>query len=800
MKLRRLRLENFRQHVDSLIRFEDGMTAIVGPNGSGKSTVLEAITFALYGQQRSNKDTIRFYWSENRKRARVELEFELDGKRYLLERSEAEASLSHLDGKERHELSRGLREVTLASEKLLSLSYEQFKNSFCAEQKGLAFLEFKSMGARQDEIARMLGFDRLKGAALIAKERAKSLRDKVSGLQMGTGNEEELIRHVAEAKTRVEVATDEAAKASVQKDSLEKRFKPAQDLSEKATNYLDILGRETALFEQAKAFRQAVNVAETEAVAAKGDAQVLALLIPKEQEYQAAETKLAELAVAREAHQGRIELRTQIDHLQKELIKAKASLAALKPVDASETGLAEAEKALAERKRELEEAERAWRADLQDRQSTLDRCEERLRAATQLVAEAEKAIELGVCSECGQSTIEVGTKRLTQRQSDLAERGNEREAARATHALLTERPKELAKLLAALEQAQRALAETQNASAEAARANQERAREQARVDDLERDLAKLNSLLPTDAAPFNADEFTRAQALVNARKVDHETFLRLSGSDKRLALSESRAEETRKIMAEAKALYTELKVERQALGFASEGAAREAIMAFQELHTERQVADKVLLGASQLTQAYQQNLTAAETKLAEYRGRADEIKRSKAEGAMYELTAKELLQLRERLNRSIRPDLEARASDNLNLLTNGRYPVVTLDENFNPTVIEDEIAKPVISGGEEDVVALALRLALSELIQERQGRPMSLLILDEVFGSLDADRRQAVLERLAAIKTRFEQILVISHIEEINQVADQCLYVTRDSRSRACEVTDAPREFASTLF
>ena len=43
MKLLRLRLENFRQHVDSDIVFRDGMTAIVGANGSGKTTILEAI-------------------------------------------------------------------------------------------------------------------------------------------------------------------------------------------------------------------------------------------------------------------------------------------------------------------------------------------------------------------------------------------------------------------------------------------------------------------------------------------------------------------------------------------------------------------------------------------------------------------------------------------------------------------------------------------------------------------------------------------------------------------------------------
>ena len=105
----------------------------------------------------------------------------------------------------------------------------------------------------------------------------------------------------------------------------------------------------------------------------------------------------------------------------------------------------------------------------------------------------------------------------------------------------------------------------------------------------------------------------------------------------------------------------------------------------------------------------------------------------------------------------------------------------------------------MISGGEEDVVALALRLALSELIQERSGQPMSLLILDEVFGSLDADRRQSVLERLIGLKGRFRQIFVISHIEEINQIADQCIYLQRDETTRATTIRDAVPEQLTLL-
>lgn len=41
MRLNRLQLCNFRQHVDTCIDFDAGITGIIGPNGSGKTTLLE---------------------------------------------------------------------------------------------------------------------------------------------------------------------------------------------------------------------------------------------------------------------------------------------------------------------------------------------------------------------------------------------------------------------------------------------------------------------------------------------------------------------------------------------------------------------------------------------------------------------------------------------------------------------------------------------------------------------------------------------------------------------------------------
>ncbi len=101
------------------------------------------------------------------------------------------------------------------------------------------------------------------------------------------------------------------------------------------------------------------------------------------------------------------------------------------------------------------------------------------------------------------------------------------------------------------------------------------------------------------------------------------------------------------------------------------------------------------------------------------------------------------------LNLQLRPDLAERSSQLLNDLTDGRYPDLELDESYLPTIVEDGEAKPVISGGEEDVVNLALRLAISQMIADRAGQPLSLLVLDEIFGSLDEERR-GIGARLAA--------------------------------------------------
>jgi exonuclease SbcC len=121
-----------------------------------------------------------------------------------------------------------------------------------------------------------------------------------------------------------------------------------------------------------------------------------------------------------------------------------------------------------------------------------------------------------------------------------------------------------------------------------------------------------------------------------------------------------------------------------------------------------------------------------------------------------------------------RPMLEAEASAMVRELTDGRYERMEFDENFRVRLLDrfdDSYAIERFSGGEADVASLSARVALSKIIAARGGGTLGFLVLDEVFGSLDASRRNNVLLALERLKRFFGQTFVISHVGEVQESA-----------------------------
>jgi exonuclease SbcC len=144
--------------------------------------------------------------------------------------------------------------------------------------------------------------------------------------------------------------------------------------------------------------------------------------------------------------------------------------------------------------------------------------------------------------------------------------------------------------------------------------------------------------------------------------------------------------------------------------------------------------------------------------------------------------------LRTDLNQQLRPEISDRASQLLSELTDGRYEEFELDENYDIVLHEEGLPKQVISGGEQDLANLILRIAISEMIAERAGQPLSLLVLDEVFGSLDEYRRANVVALLRRLHERFEQVIVITHIDIERPDFEHLFEVRYDRESGASRV------------
>ncbi|MHC1627195.1 MAG: AAA family ATPase [Methanoculleaceae archaeon] len=141
----------------------------------------------------------------------------------------------------------------------------------------------------------------------------------------------------------------------------------------------------------------------------------------------------------------------------------------------------------------------------------------------------------------------------------------------------------------------------------------------------------------------------------------------------------------------------------------------------------------------------------------------------------------------------VREQIEEDVSSILSDITDGRYNRVILDEDFTPLVADMGEFYPIqrFSGGEQDVIAVALRIALSRFLSRLHGTddPM-FLIFDEIFGSQDEQRRMNLTRALRTQEKIFPQIILISHVSDLHGEFSHTLMVERtgEFESRIREV------------
>ena len=94
----------------------------------------------------------------------------------------------------------------------------------------------------------------------------------------------------------------------------------------------------------------------------------------------------------------------------------------------------------------------------------------------------------------------------------------------------------------------------------------------------------------------------------------------------------------------------------------------------------------------------------------------------------------------------------------------------------------------LFSGGEAFRINFSIRLALSRVLSQRAGARLQTLVIDEGFGSQDADGRQRLIEAINMVSPDFEKILVITHLEELKDAFPSRIEVVKTPAGSQVEV------------
>ena len=113
-------------------------------------------------------------------------------------------------------------------------------------------------------------------------------------------------------------------------------------------------------------------------------------------------------------------------------------------------------------------------------------------------------------------------------------------------------------------------------------------------------------------------------------------------------------------------------------------------------------------------------------------------------------------------------------------ITNNRYSTIKVSDDFKVNVYSPEnndfVSIDSLSGGTRDQVLFAFRLAFTNSILGGKSHTKGFaLFLDEFLGSFDFNRRHTTLKMLKSVEDDFKQIILITHIEGMENEVDQVI-------------------------
>lgn len=710
-----LKLRNFCSYGSDVpeLNFESfRLACLSGNNGVGKSSMLDSMTWALWGWSRAGDNSDRLV-RLGAKEMSVEFEFDLEGINYRIRRvrklTSTGQTILELFSKNKEgwvNLTEGtIKDTQEKINTLLHLSFDTFVNSSYLRQGRADEFTLKRPNERKEVLANILGLDQYELWEEKAKEKVKELNSKLSSLEYSLKELEEELSHKDNYLASFNQAETKVKEIEVQKKEIvskrESLQKEKETLLVKDQNY-------QKLKENLEKIKE-----ELEDIQKQGSSRSQRIAILENEINKASQTS-----------QSLVELE-DLEKMEKELSKKQEEILNLTTLKSTLSSK------VAEKKREQRFLEEEI-ASLKKKISTLEEVKKCPTCGTDLnVTHREKVL--------GEITAEIATKQKTLDSLNINEEKElaniEKQIAEINYdSTFHKQTREKIALLEIAKKEREKIAANKAALEAEIRAREELResykKRKAEQEEYEKSLSQLPSV-SADLEKVNYQLFKIDQEIKDTERVENEAR-DLYGQAKKMVERLSTLEKNRKEKIKEKDTYT----------------------------NEKSIYEELSLAFSK-------------------RG----IQAMLIEAAI--------------------PEIEEEANLILEKLTDGRMKVSLETQRENKTggvvetldiIISDEQgARPyeLWSGGEAFRVNFAIRLAISKLLTHRAGAKLQFLIIDEGFGTQDAQGRDRLVEAINLIKNDFAKVLVITHIEELKEAFDTRIEISKGAEGSTFKLIEA---------
>ncbi len=780
MIIKTLHLNHYRRFQEQFLEFPENVLGLVGPNGAGKSTIIEAIAWALYGNRaaRGNKAEIRTHGISPREQTEVRLVFEIHGAEYQIVRQlrgkHAVVEAAVYQAGQDEPLAVQESGVNRFVEQLIGLDYRSFFASVFARQKDLAALGNMQPEERRQAINRLINIDAIDRARDLARQERNELINQMHGMEKMLQDPEVLERELAELTQQVRRETEAEKMAHDSFKQADSQFqesrKTFESLSRLRDQHMKIEAEIGKIITQEQATREQLQQLSQE----------LAKIERSKHEWETLQDKVQQFE----------QLKKQKEALDEQRLKAETVKHLQQEYRDQSLQIQDDERIIQNLEKELQEEAPLTRrlAELEARSETLQKEMQQLQQhlmaihrekgvienqGKELREKREKIDSLGKDSPCPVCTRPLGEhyesvkshfeqeiQRLRQewKTKDQQEKRLDRQISEKTEALqsVQKEHRELNRRLGELQSKQQKLEE--------ARKRKQRFQEKAR--EIQEKIEKLGEV------HFDPAQYEQVVAQFESLQKVYEHSLRLKALIDRQPEVEQRRHhleaERRRLEQEHRKLTQRL----EKLNYREE-MYEKAKETYNE-HLERVNALRNRLAeARQALALARERLQQTERELERIREQKKKIEETREQIQYLTALIDHFGRFRLHLASRLRPLIAARASELLRLTTSGRYSLMELDEDYNIRILDQGETFPLhrFSGGEQDLANLCLRIAISQVVAERSGKPpIQFIVLDEIFGSQDLQRQQLILQALQQLQSQFRQIFIISHVEAVKEI------------------------------